>query len=144
MNSENGFTLIELLVVLSAVGLLFIIGQSVSMNTLENRRYQQFLEQFNHDLLYLQQLNTTSKAGYILNFELEKNKYHVKSTGRGNVLLTREYPDNWVIDPNTLKLPILFSKNGTLKQPGTLKVKTNSSTHFITCPFGKGRCYSEE
>ncbi|SER16648.1 competence protein ComGD [Gracilibacillus ureilyticus] len=134
--------MIEIIIVLSIAGTLFLLGRSFTVSTIDHQQFRHFLNQFNQDLLYLQQLNLTSASSYSLNFELDKNKYHIRSTGRGKIILSRDYPEDWIVDPNTLKLPINFSHEGTLKQPGTLKVKTSYSTHFITCPFGKGRCYS--
>ncbi|KAB8128447.1 type II secretion system protein [Gracilibacillus oryzae] len=144
MFSAKGFTLIEVLLVLSLAGILFIVGQGFTLQSLDRKQFQQFYEEFNLDLLYLQQLNISSKSAYTLNFDPIVSKYHIRSSGRGNVVFTRDYPDEWVIEPNTLKLPIKYSKNGTLKNPGTLRIETKYRTYFITCSFGKGRCYSEE
>ncbi|WP_058307460.1 competence type IV pilus minor pilin ComGD [Gracilibacillus massiliensis] len=142
--NQSGFTLIELLIALALISLLLSITYSVSLKTYDTIQYQKFIKEFDQDLLYLQQLAMTKKENYYLQFEREKNRYLIRKGGLGSKILVRNYPSNWIIEPDTLTMPIKFSPKGNFSDPGTMKVKTKTSLYFITCPFGKGRCYDEK
>ncbi|WP_235182525.1 competence type IV pilus minor pilin ComGD [Gracilibacillus boraciitolerans] len=141
MTNQSGFTLIEMLIALSLTTIILAISFSISLKTYDTFQYQAFIEQFDKDLLYLQQLAMTKHENYYLHFERQQNRYQIRKGGLGTNIIERSYPPKWEIEPVTLKLPIQFSPKGNLHKPGTLKIKTDYSVYFIICPFGKGRCY---
>ncbi|WP_276208264.1 competence type IV pilus minor pilin ComGD [Gracilibacillus sp. YIM 98692] len=143
-HKKNGFTLLESLLVLFTVSIVLLIGGSFMYKTLDQMEYRTFIQQFNQDLLYIQQFNITHTESYYMTFNFDQNKYSVRQSGFGYVVKEYVYPEQWQIDSNTLQLPIHFSPKGNIKNPGTLKITTRSSNYYITCPFGKGRCYSEK
>ncbi|SHN12053.1 competence type IV pilus minor pilin ComGD [Gracilibacillus kekensis] len=143
-SNQSGFTLIELLIALALTSLLLTISYSASLKTYDSIQYHQFIEEFDQDLLYLQQLAMTKKENYYLHFERENNRYLIRKGGLGSKILVRNYPSDWQIELDTLKMPIKFSSKGNFSDPGTMKIKTKTSVYFITCPFGKGRCYDKK
>ncbi|WP_181397483.1 competence type IV pilus minor pilin ComGD [Gracilibacillus dipsosauri] len=143
IKEEHGFTLVELLLVLAVIISLLSVGAGHLFKTIEKKEYRQFLQQFNLDLLYLQQLNMMNDERYYLSLERSYHRYHIREAGYGEIVLTRHYPDDWSIETNTLKFPITYSHKGTLNKPGSFKIITRENQYFITCPFGKGRCYSD-
>ncbi|RCW65382.1 competence type IV pilus minor pilin ComGD [Saliterribacillus persicus] len=144
IKEQKGFTLIETLLVLSVLIIFLSIGGAFHYKTFDSYQYQTFYQLFEKDIIYLQQLSVTSNDSYALYFDLSNNSYQIKKSGIGTILLSREFPKAWTIRQNTLKLPLSFSKDGTIKNPGAIKVETTHNDYFITFPFGKGRCYSEK
>lgn len=141
---QLGFTVLETLIVLSLTISILSITLSYTFKTYDTFQYKQFIEQFNQDLLYLQQLAITKKETYYLHFDRRNHRYHIRKAGIGERIAERTYPNHWTVEPNTLSLPIEYSKKGNLKNPGTMKVTTKYRQYLITCPFGKGRCYDEK
>lgn len=139
--NQRGFTLIEFLIVLSVSSIILVISGSYAVRTYDTLQYKQFSKQFHHDILYLQQLAMSQNDNFYLQFERQQNRYHIRHGGYGTRVLIRHYPEHWQIQPNTLVLPIEFSHKGNMKKPGTMQIKTRFQTFYITCPFGKGRCY---
>ncbi|WP_208588424.1 competence type IV pilus minor pilin ComGD [Gracilibacillus suaedae] len=139
--NQKGFTLIELLIALSSSIMILIVSGSYALKTYDAFQYKQFSKQFHQDIFYLQQLALTHEDNFYLHFERENHRYLIRQGGFGTQLIVRDYPEAWIVEPNTLEFPIAFSYKGNLKKPGTMKIKTRFQTHVITCPFGKGRCY---
>ncbi|ENH97459.1 hypothetical protein J416_05593 [Gracilibacillus halophilus YIM-C55.5] len=141
---QSGFTIIEILIVLSVSLVLLTLSTTMSIKIYHHFQYQYFLTQWNQDLLWMQQNNLISTTPYYLTLDRDHNRYHVRKVGYGQTVLTRSYPRNWSIASNTLQFPIEFSHRGYLKKPGTLTIQTGTNKYFLTCPLGKGRCYSEK
>ncbi|QGH34917.1 prepilin-type N-terminal cleavage/methylation domain-containing protein [Gracilibacillus salitolerans] len=141
LHNQRGFTLTELLIALSVCSIIIAISSSYAIKTYDTLQYKQFTKQFHQDILYLQQLAFSQNENFYLHFERQHNRYHIRQGGFGRKLFVRNYPEHWVIEPNTLELPIEFSHKGNIKKPGTMQIRTRFQTFSIICPFGKGRCY---
>ncbi|MGP4042342.1 competence type IV pilus minor pilin ComGD [Gracilibacillus sp. D59] len=141
LHNQRAFSLIELLIALSISSIILAVSGSYAMKTYDTLQYKQFIKQFHQDLLYLQQLALSQEGNFYLHFERQHNRYQIRKGGFGTKLFVRTYPDHWIVEPNTLKLPIEFSHKGNIKRPGTMQIKTRFHTFYIICPFGKGRCY---
>ncbi|WP_163581151.1 competence type IV pilus minor pilin ComGD [Gracilibacillus saliphilus] len=139
--NQKGFTLVELLITLALSTIILIISGNYALKTYDTLQYKQFIKQFHQDILYLQQLALTQDDNFYLHFERENHRYLIRQGGFGSKLFVRDYPEAWIVEPNTLEFPVQFSYKGNLKKPGTMKIKTRFRTYVITCPFGKGRCY---
>lgn len=142
--NEKGFTLIELLVVLSILTILLLIGNSLQIKTLEHNQMKQFYQSFQSDLLYMQQYTIVMKENIQLFIKPDSHYYEIRKRGTGKLLIRRTIPTNWNVKLNTLTMPLSFSLNGTIKNPGTLIVETKQQTYTIIFPFGKGRSYMIE
>ncbi|WP_077621516.1 competence type IV pilus minor pilin ComGD [Sediminibacillus massiliensis] len=142
---QEGFTLIEVLVVLSMSAIFMLFAVSISERLVEKYKTEQFLRTFQSDILYLQQLSmTNSKRFYTLDIQPASHSYTIRQGGLGKVIISRDIPANWTIELNSLKMPITFTYKGTLKNPGTMYLKTDSKTYRIVFPLGKGRSYIVE
>ncbi|SFL82420.1 competence protein ComGD [Gracilibacillus orientalis] len=139
--NHKGFTLTELLIALALSSLILAISGSYAIRTYETLQYKQFIKQFHQDILYLQQLSLSQNDNFYLHFDRQQNRYLIRQGGFGTKVFVRTYPEHWIVEPNTLDLPIEFSHKGNIKKPGTMRIKTKFQTFYITCPFGKGRCY---
>ncbi|MDX8045999.1 competence type IV pilus minor pilin ComGD [Gracilibacillus sp. S3-1-1] len=140
-NNKKGFTFIELLILFTISTIILTLFGTIAVRTHDTIQYKQFTKQFHQDLLYLQQLAISEREHYFLQFERSKNRYHIRRGGNGISVLMRVYPEEWNVHPHTLKMPIEFSQKGNIKRPGTMRIQTKFHSFFITCPFGKGRCY---
>lgn len=135
--NKNGFTLIEMLVVLGIVSILLLLSAPLTISTLEKQRDKQFLDVFKFDVLYIQNLASTTKEPITLTFykdRYEINKHHKKS------FIVRQYPNGWELEerPNN---SIKFKQNGTFIKPRTFLIASKNTAYQIIFPLGKGRCY---
>ncbi|GAB2573469.1 competence type IV pilus minor pilin ComGD [Gracilibacillus alcaliphilus] len=143
-NQQAGFTLVELLFSLAIISFLLIISSSLLLRGFDSIQYQSFQQQFHQDLLYLQQLSLTQKDNVYLEMNPLQNKYTIRQKGWGRILIERNLPSTWKIQTNSLGRIIEFSRTGNIRKPGAMRITTNHSIVTITCPFGKGGCYSEK
>ncbi|GAA0296221.1 competence protein ComGD [Gracilibacillus halotolerans] len=139
--SERGYTLTELLLVLSIVSFLLSVIGGITYVTYERWMFQQFLHQFNQDLLYMQQNTMIKNQRYQLFVHSDQNGYTIREVGYGKALKERRLPNHWKIRTGSLSLPIQFSRSGSLNNPGSFSIVTNHFRFQIICPFGSGRCY---
>lgn len=137
-DKQNGFTLIEVLFVLGVWAIIILLSAPLNFSILEKQKEQQFFNTFHQDVLYLQNLSYSSNEKLQLRFYPEDNSYRIFSPGR--TLVERKIPEDWRI--NNVSFPqIIFTKTGTIRDPGTFFIYTNSGSYEIIFPFGKGRCY---
>ncbi|MFD1363067.1 competence type IV pilus minor pilin ComGD [Lentibacillus salinarum] len=141
MNQPDGFTLIEVLFVLAVLSVLILISTPLKVSMLDKQTENRFLQTLEMDLLYVQSMAYNSRKRYRLTFP-DETHYAIKTTKK-TTLLEREMPEGWSIDSRTLP-NISFKSNGTIREPGTFAIKTETGTFNIVCPFGKGRCYVEK
>lgn len=144
MNKEAGFTFIEILLVLSAFLVISSIGFAVPVNLIQKQETTQFLNGFQQDILYLQEFNMYEEATAYLTIDPLNSSYSIRKSGSGKIILLRKVPKHVQVDLRTLKQPITYMKNGTIKNPGTMVIKTNTESYKIIFPFGKGRSYIEK
>ncbi|TFJ93681.1 competence type IV pilus minor pilin ComGD [Lentibacillus salicampi] len=140
MTQQNGFTLIEVLFVLGLVSVLILISAPIQLSVLDKKTEENFLETLEMDQLYMQSLSYNSRSRYRLAFTGNK-QYTIKKSGKN--ILERKVPEGWEIETRTLP-NISFNKNGTIRKPGTMAIKTPTRQYNLVCPLGKGRCYIEE
>lgn len=140
MIKRNGFTLIEMLIVLGILSVLLLISSPLNYSALEKQRTKQFFDTFEFDVLYIQNLSTSSENSLKIRFF--DNNYKVFNA-INQVIETRIYPDGMIIDP-WVHSTITFNQNGTFMKPGKIKVTTNHGMYHIVFPLGKGRCYIVE
>ncbi|MDC3418995.1 prepilin-type N-terminal cleavage/methylation domain-containing protein [Aquibacillus koreensis] len=142
--NNKGFTLIEVLIVLSMISLFLVIGASFQPKALEQNQADYFFKLFQSDVLYLQQLTMIDRENVFIYISPDNKSYQIKRGGMGEVILTRSFPKDWTINLNTLPAPISFSPNGTIKNPGTIDLRSPTTRYSVIFPFGKGRCYIVE
>ena len=141
---QHGYTAIELLITLSIVGLLLSIVGSISYYTYERTLIQQFIQQWNQDLLYMQQTTMVKEHRYQLVIHTDRKGYTIFEAGYGKRIVDRQLPSDWTIRNLTLQMPLHFSRNGTLSNPGSFTIEGSLTRYQIVCPFGSGRCYHAE
>ncbi|HLS08042.1 competence type IV pilus minor pilin ComGD [Lentibacillus sp.] len=140
MTHTNGFTLIEVLFVLGVLSVLVFLSAPLQVSVLDKKTEESFLETLEMDLLYMQSLSYNSRTHYRLTFP-DQGRYVIKKNQA--TILERKVPEGWKIDARTLPT-VSFNKNGTIRAPGTLAIKTLSEQYNLICPLGKGRCYFEQ
>lgn len=138
MAKHNGFTLLELLIVLSIWSLLVLLSVPILVKNLDEQEIQQFFKVFEHDVLYIQYVATTSaNKEASIHFG---NGYYTVRNGSTNQSIRRDFPSNWKIDTRSIQY-ISFNNKGTIRQAGTIEVETNQSNYSVVFPLGKGRGY---
>lgn len=138
---EQGYTAIELLITLSMVLLLLSIIGSISYYTYERTLIQQFIQQWNQDLLYMQQTSMVKDHRYQLVIHTDRKGYSILEGGYGKKMIERTLPADWSFQNITLIMPMQFSRSGKLNNPGSFSINGNTTNYQIVCPFGSGRCY---
>lgn len=133
---KNGFTLLEVLVVLMIWSLLVLLVAPIHFTYIEKQRERSFFETFAFDVLYTQNLSTTTKDYVQLN--IYEDRYIIRKGYRGEIVLTRNFPADWVINTRTLHT-ISFNDKGRIRTPGNFVIQTKNHKYTIIFPFGKGR-----
>lgn len=139
MNSRNGFTLLEVLFVLAIWSVLLILSAPLNFTILEKHREKSFIDTFEMDLLYMQNMSYASRDYFRLTFPDNKS-YIIKKDFSSDNVVERIVPEGWQIQNRTMPT-ISFNKKGTITQPGNFVIKTLLNEYRIVCPLGKGRCY---
>lgn len=142
MKTKNGFTLIEVLFVLAILSILLLLSAPIHVLTLEKQVEEQFFKTLEMDILYLQNISYGSREGYKLMFRNDTS-YAITNVPGTRVIMTREIPEGWRFDDDTLPY-ISFNQEGLINKPGTIRIHTPRNTYKLICPFGKGRCYFAE
>nr|WP_275580684.1 competence type IV pilus minor pilin ComGD [Aquibacillus albus] len=140
-NKQSGFTLIEVIIVLSMISFIISIGGAFQYHVIDQYKTRHFIQIFQDDILYMQKRTTVTRDNIYMVIEPEKNLYVIKQGPVGKSIVTREIPKTWDINLRTLTMPISFTTNGTIKNPGTFTIDTTYSSYDVSFPFGKGRCY---
>ncbi|GGM31641.1 competence protein ComG [Paraliobacillus quinghaiensis] len=144
MNNQKGFTLIEILIVLSTLSILLVIGASLQTNTYDTYQLNRWYQLFESDVLYMQQQTLLKRNNLYLIIKPDTKSYEIRQGGRGKVLVERQIPHNWEVKLYTLSMPLSFSIQGTIKEPGMFLIIIDDKEFAIYFPFGKGRSYIVE
>lgn len=134
----------ETLFVLSTFLVILAISFAIPHYILKQQETSLFLEEFQSDILYLQEWNMYEDTTASLTIDPVKKVYTLRAGGTGKVIAQRKVPDHIAIDLRTLKQPIYYTANGTIKYPGTLLIHTETDDYKVIFPFGKGRSYIEK
>ncbi|WP_226035032.1 competence type IV pilus minor pilin ComGD [Aquibacillus saliphilus] len=141
MKNTNGFTLIEVLIVLSASIVLLSIGSLFQTHVIKHYQEDQFLQLFQSDVLYMQYITLIKRETFNMTIHPDQHNYIIRKGGTGKIITKRNIPSNWNVQLMTLTMPISFTFNGTIKNPGMFSIKTGESHYQVFLPFGKGRGY---
>ncbi|GAA5415495.1 hypothetical protein Pryu01_00519 [Paraliobacillus ryukyuensis] len=144
MNKQHGFSLVELLIVLSILTIILFIGGTIHIKTYQQYQFNQWYQIFSNDILRMQQDTIISNKNLYLTINPTSNVYEIRKGGLGELIISRKIPKKWNINLYSLKIPLSFSKNGTIKKPGRFQIVIADKTREIVFPFGKGRCYVRE
>ena len=144
MNNQKGFTLVELLIVLSTLSILLVIGASFQTNTYNTYQLNRWYQLFDSDVLYMQQQTLLKRNNLYLIIKPDTKSYEIRQGGRGDVVIERKIPQNWDVKLYTLSMPLSFSIQGTIKNPGMFQILIDDKEYAIYFPFGKGRSYIVE
>lgn len=141
MNKCDGFTLIEMLIVLTILYLIIIISVPLVTSTFAKVEEKQFLNTFQSDVLYLQNISIGSKDHIRMMFR--EDHYEISNYMKNRTLIYRDYPDNMSIDARTMKY-VSFNDKGSIRYPGVIHMETALKSYRIVFPLGKGRFYVDE
>jgi len=138
-NKQNGFTFLELLFVLSTISLLLLLAHPFHFSLLEKQQEKQFLDVFESDVLYIQNvaLTTGERAEIIFG-----TNHYIVQVGKA-VIEERQFPESLEMDSRNL-LTISFNEFGTIRKAGTIILRSQQTTYRIVFPLGKGRSYIVE
>lgn len=138
---KNGFTLIEMLIVLSLFSILLVFTVPTQFHSLNNQTEQRFIAQLEQDVLYIQnQAGLNDGKLYQINFY---DEYYQIYDRRNPLFTKRNYPESWKII-QAYSRNVRFTETGTLRQPRTIVIFSDTERIAIVFPFGKGRFYVEK
>ncbi|WP_156290737.1 competence type IV pilus minor pilin ComGD [Oceanobacillus salinisoli] len=132
--NNKGFTLMEVLFVLATLSVITLLSPSMNVSSLETIQEQQFLTVFQSDVLYTQNLSTTTEEYVRIRFYTDN--YKIKSGSE--TLITRYYPNGIQLDTRGNPI-IVFKITGAIVNRKIIKVTTNQAVYHIVFPLGKGR-----
>ncbi|MFD3447746.1 competence type IV pilus minor pilin ComGD [Microbacteriaceae bacterium 4G12] len=136
---ERGFTLLETLLVLFIVSVLATVGYMNLQPIYEHRKIEQFVEQFQQDVIFMQQAALSNNRRYALRLYPEQHKYNITQVGAENATLVRYYDSQLNIDIGTLPQPLTYRENGNINRAGTMYVSYKNRKYSIVFQIGKGR-----
>ncbi|GAB3052010.1 hypothetical protein GCM10027286_14100 [Virgibacillus ainsalahensis] len=128
----------EVLVVLGVLSILLFLSPPLNISSLEKHQTKQFLETFEYDVLYIQNLATTTSSHVRL--IIRHDRYTIVSPSK--TLAVRYYPSN--LEFNSTMENISFTKSGSIRKAGNITINTLDSTYKAVFPPGKGRFYIYE
>lgn len=73
-----------------------------------------------------------------------KKQYSIRKNWSGSIVVQQNIPDHITIHLQTIKQPIYYTSNGTIKNPGTMMISAGNTNYKVIFPFGKGRSYIEK
>ncbi|MFG6114353.1 competence type IV pilus minor pilin ComGD [Halobacillus sp. MO56] len=144
MLTKNGYTLLETMIVLLTLSILLAISVPLHHQIQDHTAFSNFYRQFEDDVLLTQQLSMNNQSFYDLMIIPSQKKYYLMDAKKEQKIIERDIPQALIIDLQTLLVPIRFSSDGTIFNPGSFRVKTPNKTYKIVFPFGKSRCYMYE
>ncbi|WP_158290422.1 competence type IV pilus minor pilin ComGD [Halobacillus salinus] len=142
--NNKGFTLPEVLVILTVWATLILIFSPLQHRMMDSLKTKQFFSQMESDLLLTQQLTMQKHEGYYLMFRKSKNDYILYDPVNKESLLQRTLPKDWRYQMNTMSSTIRFRRDGTIRQPGSMRFYAGNETYKVTFPFGTSRMRLDE
>ncbi len=139
LNKQSGYTLTEVLLVLTVFSISLILVIPLQNNVVRKIETQQYMEQFQEDILLAQQLTMTDHPNYWIMIRPAHRDYYLYDYKNKLTIYHRKFPDQWKINLQSLTSPIRFNAAGTLRNPGTMTIVSPYATYKITFPFGKSR-----
>lgn len=137
--NKNGFTLIELLLVLGIISIMLLLVPSIRGFNLEDIQQDQFISVFKSDILYTQNLATTTE-NYV-RILISSDNYRLVNGSK--VVFRRYYPKGIKID--TRQNPVItFRSTGHIENRKSMRITTNNAVYEVVFPLGKGRMYFEK
>jgi len=135
-HNQKGFSLLEVLFVLSIVSIIIVLTAPLNLSILERQQEKQFLETFQSDVLYIQNIAMTSDQ--LAEIVFSEDHYTIQIGKKKTE--KRFFPSGWQVKAEVVPI-ITFNEYGTIKKSGTVKVRSRQSAYDIVFPLGKGRCY---
>ncbi|MFC2948182.1 competence type IV pilus minor pilin ComGD [Virgibacillus sediminis] len=139
MEINKGFTLLELLIVLSVISIVLLISVPISSAMLEQQREKDFLETFEHDVLYIQHLASSTMDSVRITFQSDNYAVYYES----KKVAVRKYPPGISITPGPFRY-LSFTRTGSVRQAGQIFISTPGNNYAAVFPPGKGRYHLVE
>jgi len=142
LKSNRGFTLLEVLFTLSMLSIIVSLSAPIIFSVLDNQSEKQFFDLLFSDLLLIQIASHGVNSGKAyVEFEEYSYTVHVDKNDHKRKF-KRSYPSEWKKDERLFD-EISF-KNGTIRKPGTILLKSENTDYRIIFPLGKGRGYVDK
>ncbi|MCP3025697.1 competence type IV pilus minor pilin ComGD [Halobacillus sp. A5] len=136
---QRGYTLAEVILVLTAFSILTIIFVPLQSKAIQHIETKQYIAQFKEDVLLAQQLTMTDHPSYWLMIRPAQKDYYLYDYQQKKTIFHREFPPYWKLNLQSLTTPVRFNSQGTLRNPGTMRISSPHTAYKITFPFGKSR-----
>jgi|SRR5690625_2012036 len=139
LNNEVGFTLIEQIISLAVLAILISLITPMAFKRIDDMTEQQFIKRLSNDILYTQNMALTYPEEYP-RLRFHEDSYVIRVGIMDNFRVKREIPSHWKIQTGSLE-EISFTKAGTIRWSGAIKIITPSTSHELIFALGKGREY---
>jgi competence protein ComGD len=136
-HKEAGFTFLEAIFVLSIISLISIIAIGL-FPKYEDRKAENFLEQLEQDIVFMQQAAMSHNTRHRLHWFILNHRY-VITNGETAALIVRDYDSDLEINLDTLSIPIIYGPDGNINKGGTMYVSYKKKKYKVVFQIGKGR-----
>ena len=142
LNKEDGYTLVEMLLVLMIVGILATGAMHFTVKKIEKNQLEQFFEQFQIDMHYLQSYAMANGVTVRIHFTQDGYGYF-GIVGNTQKILTRSMPKGLSGNKDNT-YHITYLPNGNVSEFGKVTFTTPNGWKKITVYIGKGRMVLNE
>ncbi|KGX85030.1 hypothetical protein N783_15410 [Pontibacillus marinus BH030004 = DSM 16465] len=142
LHNSKGFTLVEMLVVLFIWSVFIGIMITLSPSLFHKQKEEAFMEQFQADVLWVQQQTMTTRTHYSIIFLPEEKTYRILKN-RFFIVETRTLPNDWEVSFSYTSLDrhIRFDVSGSILESGSIQFLTPTKKFKVVFPVGKARYY---
>ncbi|WP_107841695.1 competence type IV pilus minor pilin ComGD [Metasolibacillus meyeri] len=137
MGDERGFTFIEMLFVLAVVSLLSFFVVTFSFRQMQLSVYEQTIQQFELDLIEMQALSINN--GLTARCWIAEGKEFQCFQRYGELLISRQLPENMRINIYTTNTRIEFNGHGTIINFGKVEFVMGDRRMMYSINLGRGR-----
>ncbi len=115
---------------------------TLSPSLFHKQKEEAFMEQFQADVLWVQQQTMTTRTHYSIIFLPEEKTYRILKN-RFFIVETRTLPNDWEVSFSYTSLDrhIRFDVSGSILESGSIQFLTPTKKFKVVFPVGKARYY---
>ncbi|WP_217227797.1 competence type IV pilus minor pilin ComGD [Desertibacillus haloalkaliphilus] len=140
--ASKGYTLVEMMIVLMILGIITSVTLVSFQPLASAKKAEQFLQQLESDIHYLQQLALSTGTSATIRFHFASNSYELRQYTEP--VVRRDYDQSIIIDPGISTSEITYLPTGNIRNPRTIHIYIDNHVYRMVFLLGKGRFYIEQ
>ncbi|WP_106589795.1 competence type IV pilus minor pilin ComGD [Salsuginibacillus halophilus] len=142
---KNGFSFVELIIVLFLLTVFILLPAVYVPAALSKAEGRAFVQQFEADLYYAEQLARTHEQRVVLPLPLHPSAQSYSIIAADGAGLQRDIPSQVrFYEGSMLGSRIAFSSSGNIHNPGSFYIETAEGFYEVMIYLGKGRVRIEQ